>query len=125
MDAKQLLEAMRTQRKRWVDVAPGKKVQILLPTELEVVRHFIKTEDGKPAFSADVDQVKRFTCGWEGFTEADLLGAGVGASDSVAFAPELWDVLIEEHLNWVRVVARALLEGIVQRQSQREADAKN
>lgn len=125
MDKKVLLETMRSQRKRWVDVAAGKRVQILLPTELEVVRHFLKAQDGKASLSCEVEEVKRFTCGWEGITEADILGAAVGASDPVAFDPEVWGLLIEEHLDWVRTVARALLDGIVERQSQREADAKN
>lgn len=126
LDAKLLLEQMRNQRKRWVDVAEGKRVQILLPTELEVVRHFIKPgADGKAALTCDVEQVKSFTCNWEGFTEVDLVGAGVGASDAVAFDPELWSVLIEEQLPWVRKVAQSLLDGIVERQLRREADTKN
>jgi hypothetical protein len=126
LDAKLLLEQMRGQRKRWVQVAEGKRVQILLPTELEVVRHFVKPgADGKVNLSCDIEEVKRFTCGWEGFTEADLLGAAVGAADAVPFDPGLWGLVIEEHLDWVRAVAKALLDGVVERQLAREADAKN
>lgn len=126
MDAKQLIEAMKTQRQRWVDVAPGKRVRILLPTELEVVRHFAKVgAEGKLSLAADFDEVKRFTTGWEGFTEADILGAAVAPADPAAFDPDLWELVAAEHLDWVRSVAQALLQGIVDRQLAREADAKN
>lgn len=126
MDAKVLLETMRNQRKRWVQIAEGKRVQILLPSELEVVQHFIKpSEAGKMNLAADYAEVNRFTVGWEGITEADLLGAAVGASDVVEFSPELWAAFSAENLDAVRKVAQALLEGIVERQLAREADGKN
>lgn len=125
MDAKLLIEQLRGQRKRWVEVAPGKRVQILLPTEMEVVRHFLKTVDGKTQLTADLEEVVRYTVGWEGFTEADLLGAGVGASDPAPFDPGLWELTASDHLDWHQTVARALLQGIVDRQVARDVDAKN
>lgn len=126
MDPKLLLEQMRNQRRRWVDIAEGKRVQIQLPSELEVVQHFIKPgEEGKLSLAADYAEVNRFTVGWEGFTEVDLLGAGVGASDAVPFNADLWSAYAAENLEAVRKVARALLDGIVERQVSREADTKN
>jgi hypothetical protein len=130
MDAQQqqLLAQMETQRKRWVPVAEGKRIQILLPTELAVLTHFVKPADtpgGKAEFSCDVAEVKQYACGWDGITEADLLGAAVGSQDAVAFAPALWAVLVEDRVEWIKPVARALLDGIVERQNQRATDAKN
>jgi hypothetical protein len=126
MDAKLLLEQMRNQRKRWVQLSEGKRVQILLPTELEVVQNFVKPGDeGKLTLAADYPEVQKFVCGWEGITEADLLGAAVGASDAVEFNTELWSAFASENLEHVRKVARALLDGIAERTLAQQADAKN
>jgi hypothetical protein len=126
MDAKILLETMRSQRKRWVPIKEGKEVQILLPTEFEVLKHFVEPgEPGKLNLKADYEEVKTFVCGWKGFTEADLLGAAVGASDALEFHADLWAAYVADNLECVRKVAKALLEGIGQRTLSREADTKN
>lgn len=126
MDPKVLLEQMRNQRKRWVAIKEGKEVQILLPSELEVVQHFVKPGDeGKLTLAADYAEVQRFVCDWKGITEVDLLGAGVGASDAVPFNADLWAAYAAENLECVRKVARALLDGIGERTLARDADAKN
>lgn len=126
MDAKILLETMRNQRKRWVQIRDGKEVQILLPTEYEVLRHFVEPgEPGKLNLKADYEEVKTFVVGWKGFTEADFLTAAVGSSDPIAFDADLWAAYVADNLECVRKVAQALLEGIGQRTLSREADAKN
>jgi hypothetical protein len=126
MDKAGLIQAMRTQRQRWVPVAAGKRVQILLPTELEVIRRFMKLgEGGNYYLAAEFEEVKAFTTNWEGFTEADLLGASIGSADLCGFDPELWDLLVADHTDWLRTVAQALLEGISERMQLRAQDAKN
>jgi hypothetical protein len=124
MDARHLIEQMRAQRKRWVPLSEGKRVQILLPTEVEVFKSFVKNSDGALSIVADYDEVRQFVCGWEGFTEADLL-PGVGASDAVPFHAELWEQVVSENVEWVKLVAQALIDGIVERQRARGDDAKN
>lgn len=125
MDAKQLIEQMRAQRKRWVDVAEGKRVQILLPTDMEVSRHFVRMVEGRASVTTDMDAIKRFVIGWDGFTESDLLGASVGASDPAPFDADLWEMLFSDRLDWFQAVAAALITGINERHAAREADAKN
>lgn len=126
MDAKQLIEQMRQQRRRWLDLKGGKRVRIQMPTDLEVVRDFMAPgDDGKLALRADIDQVRKYVVDWEGFTTADLLGAAVGSDQPAPFDPGIWDLVIQDHLDWVRLIAQGLLDAIVQRQQQRETDAGN
>lgn len=101
MTPEALLKATRAQRAVWHDLEPGKRVQITRPREDEVVEFFIKPQkDGHP----DLPTVRRFVVGWEGFTEADFLGAA-GASSPVPFHPDLWDEWISDHLAMVPQVA--------------------
>jgi hypothetical protein len=127
MDARQLLEQMRAQRKRWVQLGGVRKVQYRVPTQLEVIKHFIKPKDDGEGvqLAADYEQVKQFVCGWDGFTEADLLGAANAPADAVAFDSQLWDLYVSDHLEDVRTVAAALLQSIADWQKASEADAKN
>ena len=98
---------------------------ILLPTEVEIFRHFVKSSGDGLSIVADFDEVKQFVCGWEGFTEADLLGVSVGSDAAVPFHSELWEQIASENMEWVRAVAQALVDGIVERQKARGDDAKN
>ena len=66
-----------------------------------------------------------YATGWEGFTEADFLPPGVGASTPVAFAPELWATLLEDTLAWLPLITAGVV-GIVSAHLQTlEQTAKN
>lgn len=116
-----LVKRLREQRMSWVEVAPGKNVQIIRPTEIDMSRYLVK--DGE--VSVGYDEVKRFTVGWKGFTEADVLGAAVGASSEVAFTDELWAAVVADHVAWVRTVAQAILDAVIAYRNTLEADTKN
>lgn len=107
-----LITQLRAQRQSWVDLAPGKRVQIIRPAESEI-GEFLRNEDGARAMVAELAQVCKFATGWEGITEADLLGAGVGSSDAVPFAADLWAEVVADRSDWLKAVAAALLDSIV------------
>lgn len=118
----QLIKRLREQRMQWVDLdLLGKRVRLIRPTEIEIGKHFIK--DG--SVSVGVAEVERFTVDWEGFTEADLLGAAVGSSDPVPFSQALWAEVISDRSAWVRQLATELLDIVVKHGAEKKVDAKN
>ena len=123
--SQQLIKQLREQRMAWVVVddacTPPKRVRIIRPTEVELAQHFIKAGEVSVGF----DQVKEFVVGWDGFTEADLLGAGVGAADAVPFSPPLWAEVASDHSTWVRTVAQALLDAAIAHTQKLDDTLKN
>lgn len=118
----QLIKRLREQRMQWVDLdLPGKRVRLIRPTEIEIGLHFIKGG----SVSVGVAEVERFTVDWEGFTEADLLGAAVGSSDAVPFSQALWAEVISDRAGWVRKLATELLDILVKHGAEKKVDAKN
>ena len=118
----QLIKRLREQRMQWVDLdLPGKRVRLIRPTEIEIGLYFVK--DG--SVSVGVAEVERFTVDWEGFTEADLLGAAVGSSDAVPFSQALWAEVISDRSGWVRQLATELLDIVVKHGAEKKVDAKN
>lgn len=107
-----LIDQLRAQRKTWVDLEPGKRVQIMRPPESEIGK-FLHLEDGQKHMRAELDQVVKYVTGWDGITEADLLGAAVGASDAVLFDAVLWAEVVADRGDWLKLVAQALLDAIV------------
>lgn len=122
--AARILSRMRAQRQSWVDIAPGKRVQIMRPPEAELPDFVTTTDDGRYTLHAELRHVHKYTTGWSGFTEADLIGAA-GSSDPIDFTPELWLAVVEDQLEWLRAVAQALLDAVIEHRTRREADAKN
>ena len=116
MDEAALLSKLDDQRMRWAELPDGKRVRYRRPLE---------TEFGKFRSGVDVEHLCEYVCGWDGFTEADLLGAGIGASDAVAFTPKLWARLVRDRLDYVQPVAQAMVQAITEHLQAREAAAKN
>lgn len=116
-----LIKKIRAQRMSWVALDDGKRVQIIRPTEIELANQFVKNG----SIEVDFEEVKRFVVGWEGITEADLLGAAVGASDPIGFTTELWAEFVADNIKWVRTIARAMLDDIVKHHSAQDDAVKN
>ena len=121
-----LIAKLRAQRQSWVDIAPGLRVQIIRPPETEITA-FLKAPDptGGWIVAADVTHVTRYVTGWDGFTEATLLGAAVGASDPLAFDAALWAELVADHAQWCHAVGDALIAAIVKHSEQKAQATKN
>lgn len=127
MNPEALLQTMRAQRSVWVDLEPGKRVQVIRPREAEVAESFLKPSSRKGVgytLSADLPEVRRFTVGWEGFTEADLIGAA-GGSSPVPFHADVWSEVVTDRLDWSRIVAEKLVRLIADHQSAKAEAEKN
>lgn len=128
--AERLIAQMRTQRQSWVEVAPApeggvaKRVKITRPPENEVSSFVTSTADGRFTLSATADHVSRYVVGWDGITEADLVGAA-GGSDPAPFNADLWRLVVEDRLDWMRAIAQALLDAILAHRAARTEDEKN
>jgi hypothetical protein len=111
-----LLAKMASQREAWVDLPGGQRLQYRRPPEVELPRL---------AGGVTPELVVEYACGWDKFTEADLLGAAVGSSDSVPFAPELWAAYVRDNSEVLQVVAMAMAKTVTDYLLQRQAEAKN
>jgi hypothetical protein len=116
MDADKLIAQLEEQRTRWADLPGGKRVQFRRPLETEF--HTFRA-------GVDVEHVAQYVCGWEKFTEADILGAAIGSDASVPFSGKLWDRVARDRLDYVAAVATAIVQAITDYLAQRDATAKN
>ena len=119
-----VINKLRAARQSWVELEPGKRVQIIRPPESEI-GDFLRDDAGFRSMVAELSQVQKYVGGWEGITEVDLLGAAVGASDPVPFAPELWNEIVADRGDWIKLVAAGLLDAIVKHFEKKAAAAKN
>ena len=116
MDEAALIARMEEQRTRWATLPDGKRVQFRRPLE---------TELSKFRSGVDIEHLCEYVCGWDGFTEADLLGPAIGASDAVAFTPKLWARLVRDRIDYVQPVAQAMVAAITEHLASKAATAKN
>lgn len=121
MSSATLIKRLREARMQWLDLADGKQVRIIRPTEVELVLHFVKGHQ----ISVGHDQAARYVVDWQGFSEADILGAAVGSSDPLAFDADLWAELLSDHLAWVNTVSQGLVKLVTEHQAAAAQDAKN
>lgn len=125
-DVAALIAALRKKRSSWValDESSGKRVQIRRPAETER-RSMTKEIDGENRFVVDTSDVIKYTTDWEGFTEEDVLGKGVGSSDPLPFHPDLWAELVADSADWSGKVSLAILQAVIDRMKEKEDAAKN
>jgi hypothetical protein len=116
MSAADLTARMLALREQWVDLAPGKRVKLRRPAEAEMA----KFRGGM-----SVEHVASACVGWDGFTEADLLGASQGAQDAVQFDAGLWLEVLRDRLDWVGLVADAIIACVTAHLEAREAARGN
>lgn len=128
--AERLIATMRAQRLSWVEVEPApaggiaKRVQITRPPENDVAAFVSKTDEGLFTLEASAAHVTKYVTGWDGITEADLIGPA-GSSDAAEFHPDLWAIVVEDRLEWMRTIARALLDSILAHRAAKLEDEKN
>jgi hypothetical protein len=103
---------LRAQREGRVEVEPGKFVRFLRPAETE----FVRVIGGVTA-----DHVCEYVCGWDGFSEADLLGA----NEPATFSADAWAEYARDRVEVVSKVAQAIADAITLHLQQRSAAGKN
>lgn len=116
MDAAALIARMDEQRSFWVDLGGKKRVKVRRPLEAD----FHRLRAG-----ITIEHVGESACDWDGFTEADLLGAAVGASDAVPFDGALWARVARDNVAYAAAVSSAIVEAVTAHLAAQEALAKN
>lgn len=119
-----LIAQLRAARESWVDLGGGKAVRIRRPAEAEFSA-LVHTVGGVRQLRIELAEVCRYVTGWRGFTEADLLGAGIGNSDVLPFDAEVWAEVVADHTEWLAPTAEALLHAITSHAERTQAAAGN
>lgn len=115
--ADRLIAQLRAARLSWFAVeGTPRRLQILRPTEVEMI-----TERGRSALEVAATQV----VGWEGFTEADLLGAEVGSDQAVDFDAGLWAAYVADKAELTAAVAMEVRRIQASYLERRQEQAKN
>jgi hypothetical protein len=111
-----LVQQLRSQRESWAEVAPGKRIKIRRPQEAQMFRF-------RGGISAAL--AVEFVVGWEGITEADLLGASLASQTPAVFSPELVSEVLLDRMDWVEAVSVELRRAIEAHIEAKAAAAKN
>lgn len=127
MDPAVLIQQIHAQREQWVTLREAQmaavgqparaalRVKLRRPAEAEWRYFFGRTQRGA------LENVQAYAVDWDGFTEAELLGAGVGASDAVPFDSSVWTVVIADRMAWVPPLFQRLVQMIETHSAAREA----
>ncbi|MBY0467605.1 MAG: hypothetical protein K2Q07_01360 [Burkholderiaceae bacterium] len=116
MNADQLLKQRLEQRTLRCEVEPGKVLLMRRPLEGQF---------GRLKGGVTRELLAEFAFDWKGVTEADLLGAAIGAEDEAPFSQELLTDVLHERTEWANKAAKELIDSITAYLAQREATAKN
>lgn len=116
MNATDLIARVLAARDQWVDLEAGKRVKVRRPAEAAM-----------PALRSGMapETVARFCVDWEGFTEADLLGAALGSDTVVKFDVDLWVTVALDHLEWIGKVSEKVVESVSAHLAKRSEAAGN
>lgn len=99
--AKSLVERIQAARQSRVP-SQGKTFVVRRPTDLEMVEmRDMQVKQG--------DLITRFVCGWDGFTELDLVPGG--GPDPVPFAADVFGEYIADHPEHWDAITRAVMDG--------------
>lgn len=115
VEAQALIARIRAQREFWVDVAPGKRLRVRRPVETDFVRYS----------RLSVGLCAACVVGWDGFSEADLLGAAIGSSDPLPFDEEACLEVVLDRAEWASVLAIAIAKAIKDHLDAKDAAGKN
>lgn len=127
LDPKLTLARLRKQRERSVEIDEGgrKKVFFRLPDVEGQNSMLEQVGEQKFMWKVEAGHVCKYVTGWEGITEADLLGETVGSSDLVGFDQELWSEYVMYESALLGKIASALLKAVVDEINKREDARKN
>lgn len=123
-----LLAQMRRRREQVVSLEGGKSVTIVRPPETEfgsMLKH-VDVEKKLGTWEVGIEHVLRYTVNWDGFTEADLLGPEIGASDiKVPFDADVWEAYVRDSTITQQKVADAILKSVVDHLTSKGEAEKN
>jgi len=107
-----LIRQMLAGQEHWVELEPGKAVKFRRPADTEglSVLHGAGAKRGTPHLF--LDDLTKYAVDWRGFSEADLLGHGIGNSDPLSFDREVWRLAVADNLVWFGAALEGLLGAI-------------
>lgn len=114
---------MLAARQSWVELEPGKRVRILRPAEAEIGDFYTKPDQSE--VERALMCARKYVTGWEGITEADLLGASQAGADALPFDSALWAEVVKDRVGWLGIVHAALTDAYKAHEAAKAADAKN
>lgn len=112
--SKALVAKLLAARESWFELEPGKRLKIRRPAEVQMaeLRRGISVED-----------LGEFVIDWEGFSQADLLGAAIGSDAVVPFDADVWKVAVADRNKWFNAAAREVIRLMTEHlQSKAEAE---
>lgn len=118
-----IIARLRSARQSWVELEPGKRIQIIRPPEADM-QDFIPKE-GESEVDRMLRAATKYVTGWEGITEADLLGEALASPEPVKFDPALWAEVIRDNRGWMMKVAVGLMDAVSTYENARRESAKN
>lgn len=116
MDNAALIRKLHAQRETKCVLEEGLSVTIRRPSEAEV-RTLVR--------GIDLEHVTKHVVNWQGFSEATLLGQGIGSSDALEFDRTLWAEVVADRGEWLAKVAKAILDACESHFEQRKAALGN
>jgi len=115
-------ERLRAQRQHWHELDDPPRRALLLERPQVVTMLPIR---GRPTF----DQLRKIAedhiVGWRGITQADLLGAAIGASDQEPFDKALLLEWLADHPEVITEAARTMMDLLRVYNQREDAAAKN
>lgn len=121
MEAADLIRRALEQREFWVDLGDGRGVKLRSLAPLEIGEY-----DAPATLLERVARLCRQAVAWRGFTEATILGAAHGSSDSEApFSPDLLDLYLRSNVDACTKLQRAMVERVRDDIKRRKDVAKN
>ncbi len=115
MDVALMLARMQGQREFTVELPNRRKVRMRRPPEVDLPRMI---------GGVFIEHVVEAAVGWD-FTEADLLGAAIGAEDEVPFSRELWREYVADNTPALEACSRRLAEVVSDYLKRKAETAKN
>ena len=118
MDANDLIARLLRQRESPLEVAPGKVLRVRRPDAVDMAALARMRNDDQAAewFAARV-------VGWDGITEADLLGEAIGSDTPAPWSPALALTVLRDRPGWAGKVSAHVLEQ-VQAHRQQQGDVE-
>lgn len=118
-----LVAALASQRQRKVEVADGKSITIDTPSQWRASKLVdqLRAADGDGA----VETLAPLFRSWDGISQVDVMGEGVGSSDPAPADERLFKVMLGDRPDWMTKLAMAAVELATEANKKTKAAAGN
>jgi hypothetical protein len=129
IDAAELRARAQKAREFEVEVEPGKRFTVRVPTQYELIlaeRRVRASHAGDPVAAIVLQRAltESGIVGWSGLTVGDV-AEGADAAETLDFQASLAGMVLDEHTAWSLKLGSELFDRLVKRKDAAEEDAKN